>query len=143
MSNPFMFLMWTFLPMVIVSLLTKKFAECYLREAKPIIIGTVSSIVALMILGATIGGFAVGLHLFDPENAISGLSWLVALVVFPIIAGFWIGDFIDGRLNERTSRSIFGVVVICCVALFTFSVVAGTGYKFVKNYYVLVSSLQE
>ena len=71
------------------------------------------------------------------------LSWLVALVVFPIIAGFWIGDFIDDRLYEGTSRSIFGVVIIFCVALFTFSVVAGTGYNVVKNYYVLISSLQE
>lgn len=71
------------------------------------------------------------------------LSWLVALIVFPIIAGFWIGDFIDERLYEGTSRSIFGFVIILFVALVTFSVVAGTGYEIVKNYKVLLFSVQE
>lgn len=68
MSDPFMLLVWTFLPMVIVALLTKKFAERFLRKAKPIIIGIVSSIVAIMMFVATIGGFFVGMYLYDPTK---------------------------------------------------------------------------
>lgn len=68
MPNFLLPLIWAVLPMVIVSLLAKKFAECYLREAKPIIIGIISTIVALMILVATIGGFYVGIYLYAPEK---------------------------------------------------------------------------
>lgn len=64
------------------------------------------------------------------------MSWVVTSVVLPIIAGYWTVDFVDERFFEGTSRTIFGVVVVVVVALFTFSVVVGTGYEIVKNYTV-------
>ena len=69
------------------------------------------------------------------------MSWVVASVVFPIIAGYWIGDFVDERFFEGTSRSTFGVLLKLFVALFTFSVVVVTGYEIVKDYKELTSGL--